>query len=175
MTGILLILASGIWLAIVIGLSASTTRALPATSWRLLVGILVFAALLPLPLFDEIVGRVQFSELCKQHDLIRADREKVKGTTVYFEPVDAVHIQTLWIPVRLQSWRYVAAGTGEVVIGYETLHATGGWLIRTLRISEGDVPLTFKDSCYPREDVRKFSTGLQITALDKPSAGQKGN
>jgi hypothetical protein len=174
MTGLLLIGVMLIWLVACVLLANKFGEFVPKQSLRVGAKFLVAALLLPLPLIDEIVGGVQFAELCRQHETIQVNREKVKGTTVYFEPIDAVYIQTLWVPVRRQLWRYVVPETGETAISYETFHATGGWLIRALRISEGNVPLTFKDSCVPKEDIRQLFSQLQITALDKQSLSQKG-
>jgi hypothetical protein len=173
-TGLLLLAVLLIWLAACVMLASKFGDRVPKGSWRVGAKLLITTLLLPLPLIDEIVGGVQFAELCKQHDTIQVNREKIKGTTVYFEPVEALYIQTLWVPVRRQVWRYVVPGTGEVVVSYETLHATGGWLLRTLRISEGNVPLTFSDSCVPKEDVRQLFSQLHVTALDKPNVTQSG-
>lgn len=173
MSGLLLLAAAALWVYVLRWMVNKIGRHLPDRPGRVFVKLGIFVLLLPLPLIDEIVGGRQFAELCKRHNTIEMDREKVKGATIYFEPVQSVQIQNLWIPVRLQPWRYVAPATGKAVVSYETLHAKGGLLIRSLRLSEGNVPLTFKDSCAPQENIRQLFAALQITAIDKPNQIQK--
>lgn len=169
MTGLLLLMVAGAWLFGVSWLANKIGMSGTRDWSRAVLKILVFAVLLPLPLIDEIVGGIQFHSLCSSHTVINFDREKTSGKTIYFEPTPVTHIADLWLPVRLQRWRFVAPETGEVLVSYETLHANGGWLTRTLRISEGNVPLMFKESCAPKEDLRQLFSALQIKVLDKPA------
>lgn len=174
MTGLLLIVVVAIWIAIVIWLARKFVSFLPDRSWRRFVQLGVFVMLFPLPLVDEIVGGWQFARLCKQHGTIQVDREKVKGATIYYVPTDSVDIKGLWLPVRHQAWRHVYKSTGAMAMQYDSFHATGGWLIRTLRISEGNVPLLFRDSCYPQENPVALMKSLDVTTLDRPPEDSKG-
>ena len=149
MTGILLLFVVGIWLTVVVWLSKIISIKVPNASLRSPVGVLIFAVLLPLPLIDEIVGGRQFAELCKRHDAVQVDRERANGKTVYFLDQPDRWIENLAIPVRLQKWTYVDVATRETVVEWHELYALGGYLIRSLKISEGNVPLTFKGSCAP--------------------------
>lgn len=149
MTGIYLLFVVVVWLAVVIWLTRIITNKLPATWWRNPVGMLVFVVLLPLPLIDEIVGGRQFERLCKENSMIQVDRATAVGKTVYFVPQPDVEIEGTWVRVVLQPKRFVDATTGEVVVSYNELIAVGGWLIRSLGISEGGMPLTFRGTCVP--------------------------
>lgn len=146
MGGILLLFAIVIWLVVVILLSKFITKKLPIAWWRIPVGILVFAVLLPLPALDEIVGGRQFEKLCKENSTIQVNRATAVGKTVYLAQTPDVEIKGTWVRVVLKPWRFVDATTGEVVVSYNTLQAVGG---RFLKISEGHVPLTFNGSCVP--------------------------
>jgi hypothetical protein len=149
MTGILLLLVAGFWLIAAYWLAKLITRILPSSGWRVLVGALIFLALLPLPLMDEIVGKRQFEQLCQENSTILVDRAKAAGKTVYLADLPDSDVKGTWVRVVVQPWNFLDAKTGEVVIRYNTLQAVGGWFIRTLGISEGNVPLTFEGHCKP--------------------------
>lgn len=168
MTGIYLLCVAAIWLAAVIWLSKIITQKLPMTTWRIPVAMLIFAALLPLPLIDEIVGGRQFERLCKDNSTIQVDRSTAVGTTVYFVPQTDVEIKGTWVRVVLQPRQFVDATTGTLVFSYSTLLAEGGRFIRMLGISEGGMPLTFNGSCRPKESPKDLLKSLDITALDRP-------
>ncbi len=176
MTGILLLFVAGIWLAVVIWLSKFITKKLPETWWRTPVGIVVFAVLLPLPLVDEIVGGRQFEALCKDNSTIQVDRVTAVGRTVYLADLPDTPITGTWVPVRLQPWRFLDAATGETVVSYNILHATGGRFIRALGISEGSVPLTFKGGCEPGGvvDPLKLFKEMKVTQIQRSELNIQG-
>jgi hypothetical protein len=149
MTGILLLFVGALWLIVAYSLAMLITRVLPATGWRVLVGALLFLALLPLPLIDEIVGKRQFEQLCRENSTVHVDRAKAAGRTVYLADLPHIEIRGTWVRVVSQPWRYLDAKTGEVIVSYNMLQAEGGRFIRTLGISEGGVPLTFDGHCKP--------------------------
>ncbi|MBI1890371.1 MAG: hypothetical protein HYS18_06990 [Burkholderiales bacterium] len=150
MTGILLLFVAGIWLGIVIFLTKAIAKKLPEKWWKVPLSILLFLALLPLPLMDEIVGGRQFANLCKENATIQVDREKARGRTVYLNSLPQLVVRGTWIPVKEQLWQFVDATTKEPILSYKSFHASGGMLIRMLGISEGGMPLTFKGFCEPQ-------------------------
>lgn len=149
MTGIFLLFVVVLWLVIAYWLTKLITIKLPKNGWRILVRVLLFFVLLPLPLADEIVGKRQFEQLCKENSTFQFDRATAVGKTVYLTDIPDIQIKDTWVPVRLEQWRYVDAATGELIFSYNILHAKGGELIRMLGISGGDTPLTFKGYCAP--------------------------
>ena len=153
MTGLLLIAAAVIWLAICVWLIRAIGKFMPKKWWSAVVKLSVIALLLLLPLIDEIVGARQFAELCKRHDAVQVDRERANGKTVYLLDQPDRWIEKLAIPVRSQKWTYVDVATRETVVEWHELYAAGGYLVRLLKISEGNVPLTFKGSCAPESGV----------------------
>lgn len=158
MTGILLIILMAVWLAVVLWLSKFIAKLLRPTWWRIPVALLVIAVLLPLPLIDEIVGGRQFEQLCKANSTIQVDRAKAAGKTVYLAKTKDVEIEGTWVRVVLKPWRFVDATAGETIVSYNTLMASGGRFIRTLGISEGGVPLTFKGTCVPENRPASVQT-----------------
>lgn len=167
MGGLILLFVIGLWLVFVIWLSKTITKKLPVAWWRIPVGILVFAVLLPLPLIDEIVGGRQFEKLCKENSTIQVDRVTAVGRTVYLAQTPSVEIKGTWVRVTLQPWRYVDATTGEVVVSYNSLQAVGG---RFLKVSEGHVPLTFNGYCAPANRPGSIQTfkPLGINYIEPP-------
>jgi len=149
MTGLYLIFAFLIWLLLLCGLVVVATIALPKRWWRALIRLGLIAALSPLPLVDEMVGKKQFEQLCKDNSTIQVDRATAAGKTVYLAKMPDVEIKGTWVRVVLKPWRYVDAKTGEPVVSYNTLIAEGGRFIQTLGISEGGMPLTFRGTCVP--------------------------
>lgn len=168
MTGIFLLFVAGIWLGIVIFLAKAIAKKMPEKWWRIPLSVLAFLALLPLPLVDEIVGGMQFANLCKQSATIQVDREKAKGRTVFYDPQSSVNFNGTWLPIAMQPWKFVDAKTGETILSYNTLIAGGGRFIRMLGISEGGMPLTFSGTCGPKENIKDLIKSLEITALDRP-------
>jgi hypothetical protein len=154
MTGLFLLAIVGIWFYITIKIIRFITGNLPEIWWRPVVGVGLFVLILPLPLVDEIVGGRQFEQLCKENSTIHVDRVSAAGKTVYLAELPDTQIDGAWVPIRKQPWTFVDVTTGETIISYNIFYATGGRLIRTLGISEGNVPLTFKGSCAPTGDDR---------------------
>jgi len=173
MSGLLFFAVVALWLYALKWIVQLIGDRLPARRWRPVAKLGIFVLLLPLPLIDEIVGGWQFAQLCKQHNTIQVDREKVRGSTIYYVPTDSIDIKNLWLPVRHQSWKHVYQTTGLMAMRYDTFHATGGRLIRTLRISEGNVPLLFRDSCFPQEDPVALMKSLNVKTLDRPISHAK--
>jgi hypothetical protein len=148
MTGIILLLVTGLWLYFVFWLTKVITKNF-LTKWVMPSRILLSLAILPVPLIDEIIGGRQFEQLCKENSTIQVDRVKAAGKTVYLADRPDMAIEGTWVPIRMQPWTFVDATTGETVVSFNTLIAGGGRFIRTLGISEGGVPLTFRSTCVP--------------------------
>ena len=174
MTGIFLFAVMGVWLVAALSITVFITRKM---SWRMgkfLIRASLLIVLIPLPLIDEIVGGRQFARLCKENSTIQVDRANAAGRTVYLADDPDTEIKGVWVPVRLQQWRFVDVTTRSVVVSYNELHATGGIFIRMLGISEGNVPMTFKDSCAPGGQVNyiELFKELRITQVQRATLNQ---
>ena len=149
MTGLLVIGAALVWFAIALFLSIFIPRKIVKKMWQPLITLVLLTVLVPLPLIDEIVGGMQFSQLCEQHSTIQIDPAKAVGRTVYLADLPDVEIKGTWVRVVSKPWQFVDATTREPVVTYDTLQAAGGWVVHALPLSEGRVPLTFDGSCAP--------------------------
>lgn len=84
MIGLYFFFLFGVWTVLIAGFSVLVTKMLPKSTWRSLIGIVVFALLLPLVLIDEMVGKRQFEQLCQENSAIYVAPD-AKGRTVYLE------------------------------------------------------------------------------------------
>ncbi len=169
MTGLLLIFLAAVWLALTTAVAYFGTKRIESAVLRSVSALLLFSVLLPLPLINEIVGKYQFEQLCKDNATIRIDRATAVGKTVYLAESTDVEIKGKWLRFVVKPWRYVDVTTGETVVSYKTLMADGGLFFRMIRISEGGVPLTFKGSCYPGElsKLQNLFQELNVTQVQR--------
>ena len=164
MTGLLLLLVVTIWAFAAYWLTRLIATKVPNAGRRISARIGVFLVLFALPLADEIVGLFQFQHLCRQHSGIQVDRAKAIGKTVHLAPMPSEEVSGTWVKIVLQPIRFLEKASGEPVMSYSGLTAYGGWLIRTLGISEKDKPLLFRGSCWPKETDR-FMKELNIKVI----------
>lgn len=149
MTGIVLIAIAFAWVIAVVVVTRWVARRFSSLTMKIASWMILVPALITVPLVDELIGKRQFEQLCKDNAMIHVDRETAIGKTVYFVPQPAVEVKGTWVRVVLKPQRFVDATTGDAVVTYNELMADGGWLVRTLIISEGRVPLTFGSTCVP--------------------------
>jgi hypothetical protein len=176
MTSLLLLPVAGIWLIVAALISILVFRMLPKQLWRIPFASILFLALIPLPVIDEIVGKKQFERLCNENSTIQVDRAKAAGETVYLADLPDVEIKGTWVRVVLKPWRYVDSTTKEPVVSYNTLRAAGGWFVHALPVTgEGRVPLIFKGSCVPANRPASAQTFREfgINYIERP-AKEKG-
>lgn len=175
MTGLLLLFIAAVWIAMVVALAYATTKRIEDAVWRSVVALVLVVVLIPLPLINEIVGKHQFEQLCKDNAVIHVDRATAFGKTVYLAESTDVEIKGKWLRFVVKPWRYVDVTTGETVVSYNTLMAEGGLFFRMIRISEGGVPLIFKGSCYPSElvDLQKLFQELNVTQIQRSTLTPK--
>ena len=173
MTFFLLLFLAALWIAAAYRIARIATRILPASGWRALVGVLLFLVLLPLPLADEIVGKVQFERLCEEDATIHVDRAKAAGRTVYLADLPSTEASGTWLSIVVLPWRFLDAKTNEVVVSYNILRAGGGLFIRTLGITEGGGPLTFRGYCQPKNLVSpdKLLDELKVKRIPRSKFG----
>lgn len=163
-----------LWLAIVCAIAVAGTLMLPKKWWRTVTRIVLVLVLIPVPLVDEYFGKKQFEELCKENAKIQIAPNSA-GRTVYLQEPQRVHIPETWVPVISTQWRFIDATTGQVVVSYNTLQASGGRFTRGL--SEGGVPLTFRAYCEPGGTVDPVSLlkQHQITQIQRSELSGKGH
>ena len=168
MSVLYLMLIALAWFALLSMLAYRITSRVKDAALRVLVAIVLIAVMLPLPLVDEIVGKRQFEQLCRDNATIKVDRVTAVGKTVYFVPQPRVDAAGTWVRIVVQPSRYVDATTGETVATYNRLVAVGGRLVQMFGFSEGKVPLLFSGTCGPTENPRDLFASLRLTVKDLP-------
>ena len=166
MTGILLFGVAIAWLICVLAMTRWVARRFESMAMKVCCGLVLVPTLLVAPLADELIGKQQFESLCKKYAVQVIDEqhapnarvESVGGSGDWYAAGTAVRI-------RIQPWTYQDTTTQKVVASYHTLHAEGGWFIRTLGISETRSPLLFSRSCAP-PDERAFLKTFNINIVN---------
>lgn len=167
MIGISLLFLAIVWIALSAWTTKIITSRIKSKPIRFSVVLGLLAALLPLPLLDELVAKRQFEQACKAYTTVQLDHRTATGRTLVFDPRPNSEIDGSWVRIVSQPHRFVDPETGEVVLSYNTLIAEGGILSRLARISEGGSPLLFRGSCGPQEDIRGLIKRLDIEMQDR--------
>ena len=147
MSGLALFFVGLLWTAAAGGLAYASTAAIRLPFLRILATTVVLVTVLPLPLVDEIAGAQEFRKLCGERASVQVNRHNAFGKVVYLAESHVKRIPGTWVPVVSKPWLFLDVNTREPVVSYVVLEAEGGWLVRSLGIFEGGVPLTFKGSC----------------------------
>ena len=100
-----------------------------------------FVFILPLLLIDEIVGKFQFEELCRENSEVYIAPD-AKGLTVYLAETPVEIVKGGWVDIELQPWLYIDSKSNTVVVDYKSFTARGGWFVHTFYGEAG--PLVFK-------------------------------
>src|SRR5690606_26750062 len=96
-------------------------------------GLLIFA--------DEIIGRYQFHEICRQHRDFEFGPIDPKGRTAKIE-INPKNERVLGVAIPIFRTRtaYRDINTGDLLVAVERFQAKGGLLVRWLKFSEGEHP-----------------------------------
>jgi len=165
----LLLLVILIWIAAVAWASRVVSSKIVTALWRLPIAAILFLAILPLPVIDEIVAKPQFESLCKANSQVTVDAKTTSGRTVWFESSERKKLSLGMLDVTQVKRTYVDAKTQELIYHYFRFEATGGWLIRHLGISEGDSPLLFRGVCQPGS-LETIDAELGLTRINRPTS-----
>lgn len=177
MIGLYLLLVIAAWIGIAVLFSRWLTSRIRFNVARWFATLIAFGVLLPLPLIDEIVGRQQFEQLCKENAEIKIDRATAAGRTVYLDVQQQLDVPGTWVRVVMQPMRFVDVATREPIVSYNELRASGGVLVHLFGFSEARAPLLFRGSCVPRDRPASIDTfkpyGITYVEPPKTSIGQK--
>lgn len=166
MTGIFLIAIAIGWLAVVIAVTRWTSQRFKSWFMKGVCVVVVFPLLLVAPLADELIGKQQFESLCGRYAVQVIDEPHALNRRVVYVPRGAdQYAEGTAVRIRIDPWIYRDAETNQVLVSYHTLHAEGGWLIRSLGISESNSPLSFGSGCGPA-DEREFIKKLNIAIIN---------
>lgn len=151
-------------------------------AWRLVVQILTFAVLLPLPLADELIAKPRFEALCRERARLEIHLPEALGPRAQRLRLLPETVKGLGVPVVVQPWWVVVEGGGLVAASYETVQARGGWLARWTRPEDPERgPLTFQGLCEPPDLEGRLQPrqpqaphGATIGQADEVTAPEQG-
>ncbi|MES2483696.1 MAG: hypothetical protein V4609_17050 [Pseudomonadota bacterium] len=109
---------------------------------------LVFVALLPLPVIDELIAKPQFDQLCAQRAVPAVNAAELRGRPVYLTEIPPEPVPGLLVPVQVSKRVYADERTRQPLLTFSVLSAQGGKLARALGI--GGTPITFDGHCGPQ-------------------------
>ncbi|MGB8763707.1 MAG: hypothetical protein WCD07_02765 [Burkholderiales bacterium] len=166
MTGILLIGVVVAWLMTAIVMGAKIADKLNPPWLRTPAALLLMAILIPLPVADEIIGGWQFKALCDKYAVQYIDEKNAQDRKVMLlgRGKDWYEKNTI-LKIHIQPYIFQDTETGKVVVSYHSLEAEGGWLIRSLGISETKSPLLFNRGCAPLNED-EFKKKFNITVIN---------
>jgi hypothetical protein len=160
MTGILLIVVVGLWVWAAIAIGKKLTANLKPAWVRALSALLLMAVLIPLPVVDEIIGRFQFKGLCEKNGPKEDEFSRAQGKRLIVKMDGNLPVSGQLLHTTGFNWMLLDESSLKPVITFMDYRAKGGWLIRTLGISETKAPLIFSASCWGDGDEESFQGWL---------------
>ena len=166
MTGILLFGVAITWLISVLAVTRWVAQRFASIAMKVCCSLVLVPTLMAAPLADELIGRQQFESLCKKYAVQVIDEQHAMNRRVVFIlPKRDQFVEGAAVQIRIDPNVYLDAETNQVLVSYHTLHASGGWLIRMLGISETNAPLLFRSGCAP-ENQDAFKKKFNITVIN---------
>lgn len=127
-------------------------------AWRVdhpykgLISAFAIVAAYPLPVADEIVGAIQFRDLCKQQVIYKdPDMEKKRGAVLKFLQHEEKKVDGKALSITSELWEFINESDQSVMIKYVVFDTRGGFLARNFYMQEGRGPLLFSGACQPKE------------------------
>lgn len=177
MTGLLLLGVLGVWAALCMRIARRIANYLPFGGWKFLVTVLIWLALLPLILIDELTAIPEFRRVCRDWAVLVIDRDELAGTVVWFGDSKTQARSFGLLAGTVQRRQYVIAGTATPAFHYHSVGVEGGFLIRTLGISQTNSPLILDSPCTPAElpELERWVTAHGMRRIARPisSGGNK--
>ena len=166
MTGLLLLVIAGAWLAVAVLIARAIAARFGSTLSKAAVWLLALPTLLVAPLADELVGSRQFAVLCKQYAVLVVDELNVANRRVMFERRRGDRFaEGTAVRIRVDPYTYKDVDTTRVLVSFHILTAEGGWLSRLIRVSEANAPLLFDRGCSP-PDPFSFKKKFNVTLIN---------
>lgn len=168
---LLLPAAAALWLATCAWLSHSIGNLFLDVSHRREIKALIFVALLPLVLIDEMIGSAQFDELCRDRAVMQVYPASHQGRQVYVSRLPPEPVSGLAVPVFSRRELYIDIETNQTVLSATTMRAEGGKLSRALMAPATREPLTFKGVCSPVDQRERSQPWRVVQRAGRPAAG----
>ena len=171
MTGFLLLGVIAIWLAIIVFVARLVWRRMKPGVLRGLACALVVAVMIPLPVADELLSKGEFERLCAEGTKLRFDPEKIRGRTIFLaeSPYPRPTLSVGMLTGYYTPSQYLDATTKETLISYNSYDIKGGFLIRSLGISETTAPLMMESFCSPPEKPwqKTFLNRYELSRIER--------
>jgi hypothetical protein len=164
MTGFLLPVLLPAWVAFCAWASYRVGELFTDNPLRAELKALIFVALLPLLVMDELLGKAQFDRLCAETALMTLHAPRLADRRAEVTETPAQPVVGLLLPVQAGKRLYVDRATGETLVSLGFLQASGGKLSRALQ-GKAAAPLTFSGECEPRQWQGLFQVlGIRMTS-----------
>lgn len=169
MSGLFLFGVIGLYLFVLSKVSEWITVFIKRAATRKLARSGFVVLMLVLPLADEIVGAYQFKALCRENAVLKIDAERIKGKTVRL----VINPSNETVPgtaLRILHTRYSFFDpTSNAVLGkFDAYGVKGGWLIRSLGISNSNSPIVLgKHWCAPPLSITQLQKEYSFTVADQ--------
>lgn len=154
MTGLILIFILAVWFSFANAISRFVSKSVTDRRLKIVVRSIVFILIFIGPFLDEIIGGIQFKELCSTDAVAIYEEEKVRGKLVISKPLVVTPYTNTILPIYKQTWKYEDPNTHKELILFNELHAYGGWLSRSINFNSVHDPYTFNGVCGG--NYRKF-------------------
>lgn len=109
---------------------------------------LIFLALLPTLVVDELLGKAEFDRVCADRALVTLHASNLAGRRADFTEAPAEPVAGLLLPMQLHKHVLVDHVTRLPLVSFNTLESSGGKLARALHGRAAE-PLTFTGRCEP--------------------------
>lgn len=130
MIGLMALGALGLWLILTIFLSNKIPQWFGIIKHKRAISVLFFPLILVMPIADDLIGMLQFRELCEKEAVVTLsqDWKKVKRAKWVGLPVNYYNQNV--IPITIHSNQYIDLDTGRVFLFARSLYTHGGFLRR---------------------------------------------
>ena len=160
MIGLTVLFIAGFWFWLAIKIGGSLLTKSENRISRKIASALLFSLILVAPFADEIVGRIQFENLCNTEAKawVAPNAKEITSARRGIEKMEPR--EGLIFPVTEQEFTYVDSKTGATFYSVKAFHTPGGWIMRH------GLNLGNSSSCWPeRWSSRDF--GLDIDSMLK--------
>jgi hypothetical protein len=115
---------------------------------RLELKLIIFLALLPTVVVDELFAKPQFDEVCREKAVLTIHADAVRGRLAYVTELPPEPIPGMIVPTHVHRRMYADERSHRPLVSVAYVRATGGKLARALR-GPTALPLTFRGVCAP--------------------------
>lgn len=161
MSGLVLFLVLFVFTLFLYGLYFFSQK-IPSFQFNKSVVVVLLVALMPLPVVDEVFGFIKFNRLCSDNLFLTLDKNSLYGENLFSSGGDSriVVADPIVIIEKVSLFRRVE--DGEVVVKWNSFHAKGGWLSRSLNLFQSNQPYIFDGVCISDQWSKSIFSDLNV-------------